>query len=62
MRSSRLCSLTEAASSLFIALIFIGAGALKAVLYFQEIWAGHVSQVDGDNWTELQRDSESADR
>src|SRR5450759_2192055 len=37
----------------FIALIFVGAGGLKAVFDFQEIWAGHISQVDGDIWTEL---------
>jgi hypothetical protein len=46
----------------FIALISIGVAGLKAVFLFQEIWAGHVAQVDGDIWTELQRDSESADR
>jgi hypothetical protein len=46
----------------FIALIFIGVGGLKAVFDFQEIWAGHLSQVDGDIWTELQRDSESPDQ
>jgi hypothetical protein len=46
----------------FIALIFIGAGGLKAVFDFQDIWAGHLSQVDGDIWTELQRESESPDQ
>jgi hypothetical protein len=45
-----------------IALIAMGAAALKAVFDFQEIWAGHLSQVDGDIWTELQRDSEGPDQ
>jgi hypothetical protein len=46
----------------FIALILVGAGGLKTVFDFEEIWAGFLSQVDGDIWTELQRDSESPDR
>jgi hypothetical protein len=45
----------------FIALIATGAAGVKAVFDFQETWAGHLSQVDGDIWTELQRDSESGD-
>src|SRR5258708_26278588 len=46
----------------FVMLILVGAGGLKAVFDFQEIWAGHVSQVDGDIWTELKQDSESSDQ
>jgi energy-converting hydrogenase Eha subunit E len=45
----------------FIALIFIGVGGLKTVLLLQDIWTGHLSQVDGDIWTELKSDSEGPD-
>jgi hypothetical protein len=44
-----------------IALIVVGTGLAKAVIYFDEIRAGDVRQVDGDIWTELHRDSESSD-
>ena len=45
----------------FIALIFIAVAGLKAVLLLQDVWTGHVSQVDGDIWTELRKDSEGPD-
>lgn len=45
-----------------IVLIVIGAAAVKAVFDFQEILAGSLSQVDGDIWTEMKRDSEAPDR
>lgn len=46
----------------FIALICIGAGGLKAMFDFEEIWAGFLSQVDGDILTQFQPDSEGPDR
>jgi hypothetical protein len=55
-------SLAQGGSILtFIALIFIGVAAIRAMIDFEDIRAGHVSQVDGDIWTELRGDSEGPD-
>lgn len=45
----------------FIALIFVGVAGIKAMSDFEEVRAGHVSQVDGDIWTQLKSDSEGPD-
>jgi hypothetical protein len=44
-----------------IALIVIGVAGLKSVLLIQDISTGHLSQVDGDIWTQLKSDSEGPD-
>lgn len=44
-----------------IALICIGVTGIKAMLLFQDISTGHVSQVDGDIWTEEKLDDEGPD-
>jgi len=45
-----------------VTLLFIGVALLKAMMDAGNTWAGNVSQVDGDVTTEIERDSESADR
>jgi hypothetical protein len=44
-----------------IALIFMGVNGVKATLIYQDMSMGHVSEVDGDIWTELRGDSEGPD-
>jgi len=44
-----------------ITLTLIGVVGRKLAVDFREIRAGHVSQVDGDIWTERRQDSEGGD-